>query len=113
MAAAPLPDKVQWEVIHTGENVKDFLADQRARAQADGRPVILVTGHFGNYEAARVCLIAQGIAFGVLMIFIGEYDAVYLGALAAAIEMGREMEADVSLYQELLAGAKKGSDPFS
>jgi len=27
-------------------------------------------------------MIAQGVAFGVLMIFVGDYDAVYLGALA-------------------------------
>ena len=27
-------------------------------------------------------MIAQGLAFGVLMVFIGDYDAVYLGALS-------------------------------
>lgn len=37
-----------------------------ARAQAEGRPVLLVTGHFGSYEAARACLIGQGVALGGL-----------------------------------------------
>jgi KDO2-lipid IV(A) lauroyltransferase len=37
-----------------------------ARAQAEGRPVILVSGHFGNYEAARACLVARGYTIGGL-----------------------------------------------
>ncbi len=48
-------------VVPTGPGV-----DLLHRCQADGRPVVLMTGHFGNYEAARVCLIAQGIALGGL-----------------------------------------------
>lgn len=36
------------------------------RARAEGRPVILVTGHFGNYEAARATLVAQGCDIGGL-----------------------------------------------
>ncbi len=36
------------------------------RAQAEGRPVILVTGHLGNYDAARAGLIAKGYAMGAL-----------------------------------------------
>jgi KDO2-lipid IV(A) lauroyltransferase len=35
-------------------------------AQAASRPVILVTGHFGNYEAARACLVARGFRVGGL-----------------------------------------------
>jgi Kdo2-lipid IVA lauroyltransferase/acyltransferase len=35
-------------------------------AQAEGRAVILVSGHFGNYEAARACLVAQGFTIGGL-----------------------------------------------
>ncbi|KIN60616.1 putative lipid A biosynthesis lauroyl acyltransferase [Sulfitobacter noctilucae] len=35
-------------------------------AVADGRPVILVTGHFGNYEATRAALVAQGYDIGGL-----------------------------------------------
>ena len=36
------------------------------RARAEGRPVILVTGHFGNYDAARANLIARGHQMGAL-----------------------------------------------
>lgn len=36
------------------------------QARAEGRPVILVTGHFGNYDAARIALIARGHHMGVL-----------------------------------------------
>lgn len=34
-------------------------------AQAEGRPVIFVTGHFGNFNAARVAMIEQGFEMGV------------------------------------------------
>lgn len=37
-----------------------------AKAQSEGRAVILVSGHFGNYEAARACLVAQGYTIGGL-----------------------------------------------
>lgn len=35
-------------------------------ARAQGRPVILVTGHFGNYDAARSNLIGRGHKMGAL-----------------------------------------------
>jgi KDO2-lipid IV(A) lauroyltransferase len=35
-------------------------------ARAAGRPVILVTGHFGNYDVVRANLIARGHAMGAL-----------------------------------------------
>jgi len=35
-------------------------------ARKAGRPVILMTGHFGNYDAARANLIARGFAMGAL-----------------------------------------------
>jgi Kdo2-lipid IVA lauroyltransferase/acyltransferase len=35
-------------------------------AQAAKRPVILVSGHFGNYEAARASLVARGFQIGGL-----------------------------------------------
>lgn len=35
-------------------------------ARAEGRPVVLMTGHFGNYDAARGKLIAMGHAMGSL-----------------------------------------------
>lgn len=36
------------------------------KARAEGRPVILVTAHFGNYDAARAGLIARGFSMGAL-----------------------------------------------
>lgn len=36
------------------------------KAKEEGRPVILVTAHFGNYEAARVKLIDMGFPMGAL-----------------------------------------------
>lgn len=36
------------------------------QARAEGRPVILVTGHFGNYEAGRAALVARGFEIGGL-----------------------------------------------
>lgn len=35
-------------------------------ANAAGRPVVLVTGHFGNYEAVRAALVARGLPIGGL-----------------------------------------------
>jgi KDO2-lipid IV(A) lauroyltransferase len=37
-----------------------------ARARAEGRPAILVTGHFANHEAARAALNLRGYPVGVL-----------------------------------------------
>lgn len=36
------------------------------RARAEGRPAILVSGHFGNYEAARAALVGRGYQIGGL-----------------------------------------------
>ncbi len=35
-------------------------------AHEQGRPVILATGHFGNYDAVRAALIARGYPLGAL-----------------------------------------------
>jgi KDO2-lipid IV(A) lauroyltransferase len=43
----------------------DGMAALEAAHQA-GRPVILVTGHFGNYDASRAALIARGYRVGAL-----------------------------------------------
>jgi len=40
-AEAPLPKKVQWEKIHTGENVQAFLDQKRAEAIASGKPIMI------------------------------------------------------------------------
>ena len=45
----------------TGEGVAALEA-----AHAAGRPVVLVTGHFGNYDASRAALIARGYRVGAL-----------------------------------------------
>jgi len=35
-------------------------------AVAKGRPVILVSGHYGNFEAVRAALVARGVTLGIL-----------------------------------------------
>ncbi len=45
----------------TGAGVESLEEAHRA-----GRPVILVTGHFGNYDASRAALIARGYRVGAL-----------------------------------------------
>lgn len=40
--------------------------DALEKARAEGRPVILVTGHFGNYDVSRAALIAKGHNMGAL-----------------------------------------------
>ena len=45
----------------TGDGVADL-----EEAHRTGRPVILVTGHFGNYDASRAALIARGYRVGAL-----------------------------------------------
>lgn len=40
--------------------------DTLEAARAEGRPVILVTGHFGNYDVSRAALIARGHNMGAL-----------------------------------------------
>lgn len=41
-------------------------AEALEAAHRDGRPVILATGHFGNYDVARAALIARGYRVGGL-----------------------------------------------
>lgn len=51
----------QGQITPTGAGVAALKA-----AKAANRPVILVSGHFGNYEAARACLVARGYTIGGL-----------------------------------------------
>ena len=53
-------------------------------AHAAGRPVILVTGHFGNYDASRAALIARGFRVGALYRPMRDatFNAHYLQAIA-------------------------------
>jgi len=57
------PEFVARAVSHplTGPGVAALDDAHRA-----GRPVILVTGHFGNYDASRAALIAKGYRVGAL-----------------------------------------------
>ena len=57
------PEFIAHAVTHplTGGGVAALEAAHRA-----GRPVILVTGHFGNYDASRAALIARGYRVGAL-----------------------------------------------
>jgi len=41
VAAAPLPDKVPWEVIHTGESVMEFIDARIDLARQTGKPVVI------------------------------------------------------------------------
>ena len=61
--------------IYSGEDFAKRFADAPLtgpgiealdNAHANGRPVVLVTGHFGNYDAPRAALIAKGYNVGAL-----------------------------------------------
>jgi Kdo2-lipid IVA lauroyltransferase/acyltransferase len=53
-------------------------------ANAAGRPVILVTGHFGNYDASRAALIARGFRVGALYMPMRDpaFNAHYVRAIS-------------------------------
>lgn len=57
------PEFIARAISHplTGDGVEALDAAHQA-----GRPVILVTGHFGNYDASRAALIAKGYRVGAL-----------------------------------------------
>ncbi|KEJ90116.1 lysophospholipid acyltransferase family protein [Sulfitobacter donghicola] len=59
-SAADFPKRMSTNNI-TGEGVAALDA-----AVASGKPVILVTGHYGNYEATRAALVARGLNIGGL-----------------------------------------------
>lgn len=72
-----VPDNVGRTVIeiYSGQEFIDRTAATPPRgpgvaaldqARAEGRPVILVTGHFGNYDASRAAMGARGIDVGAL-----------------------------------------------
>jgi KDO2-lipid IV(A) lauroyltransferase len=49
------------DIVFSGDGVAAL-----AQARDQGRPVILITGHFGNYDAPRAALIANGYRVGGL-----------------------------------------------
>lgn len=59
-AGAPFLERA-WQAPVTGPGLAAL-----EQARAEGRPVILVTGHFGNYDAARANLIHRGFEMGAL-----------------------------------------------
>ncbi|WP_293577125.1 lysophospholipid acyltransferase family protein [Phaeobacter sp.] len=59
-AAKPFLERA-WRAPVTGPGLQALEA-----ARAANRPVILVTGHFGNYDAARANLIRRGFTMGAL-----------------------------------------------
>lgn len=62
----------------------DVLRD----ARADKRPVILVTGHFGSFHAARVALVEQGFDMGIFYRAMANrpFNAHYVKAMASISE---------------------------
>lgn len=59
-SADDFPARMSGNVL-TGDGVAALEA-----ALAAGKPVILVTGHYGNYEAVRAALVAKGLNIGGL-----------------------------------------------
>lgn len=59
-SAKDFPERMAENIL-TGDGVEELNA-----AVAANRPVILVTGHYGNYEAVRATLVAQGLNIGGL-----------------------------------------------
>lgn len=69
-------------------------------AKAAKRPVVLATGHFGNYQASRAALIAKGYPVGVLYMPMsnGYFNDRYVGEMKAfgpAFERSRRGLADM------------------
>ncbi|MEP5090550.1 MAG: lauroyl acyltransferase, partial [Paracoccaceae bacterium] len=59
-SADDFPQRMANNVV-TGAGVEPL-----EQSVAQGRPVILVTGHYGNYEAMRAALVARGLNIGGL-----------------------------------------------
>lgn len=58
--------------------------DALREANAAGRPVVLITGHFGNYDAPRAALIAAGFNVGALYREMnnGYFNPYYVSAIS-------------------------------
>lgn len=91
-----VPENLGQSVIEL-YSAKDFMARIRdepltgagvaalAEAHATGRPVMLVTGHIGNYDAIRAALIARGYRVGGLYRPMGNpfFNDHYVAAISA------------------------------
>ncbi len=75
------PEFIAHAVSHplTGGGVQALEEAHKA-----GRPVILVTGHFGNYDASRAALIARGYRVGALYMPMANpyFNAHYVKAIS-------------------------------
>ena len=81
--------------LHSGDEFRAMAAAARVRgaehlaaveaAHAAGRSVILVSGHFGNYDVPRAALAARGIPVGGLYRPLKNrfYNAIYAETIAA------------------------------
>ena len=81
--------------LHSGDEFRAVAAAARVRgaehlaaveaAHAAGRPVILVSGHFGNYDVPRAALGARGIPVGGLYRPLKNrfYNAIYVETISA------------------------------
>ncbi len=91
----------------TGPGVQPFLA-----ARAAGRPVILVTAHFGNYDAPRAALFAQGHPLAALYrpMRNASFNAHYVAAIAAIGEpvYPADRKGVLSLVRHLAGGGIMG-----
>lgn len=103
------PEFVAHAVRHplTGPGVAALEAAHQAK-----RPVILVTGHFGNYDASRAALIARGYRVGALYMpmanrhFNDHYVAAISGIGTPLFPRGRTGLAD--MVRHLRSGGMLG-----
>ena len=107
--------------IYSGEN---FVARARAstvdgpglaalkKARAAGRPIILVTAHFGNYDAVRGKLSREGFAMGALYrpMENADFNAHYVKAISTIAEpvLPTNGRGITSLIKHLKAGGVIG-----
>ena len=63
---AELYSPVEFKANVAGSALLGEGLDQVLQAQAQGRGVILVSGHFGNHDIARAVLASRGMAVGAL-----------------------------------------------
>jgi len=99
--------------IFSGSQFKARLKDCRLegdgvealrQAHAAGRPIILVSGHFGNHDAVRACVSEQFSPVGALyrplrsQAFNGAWEAAISGIAAPIFPLGRRGLAEMVRY---------------
>lgn len=77
-------------------------------ARAAGRPILFLTGHFGNFDAPRVCMVARGLEIGGLYRALSNpyFNRFYSASISAvsgpAFEQGRR--GTMNLVRHLKSG---------